>query len=385
MNDFTFQNPTKIIFGKTSMAHLRSEVETIGKKVLLTYGGGSIKKNGLYTKIIKNLEGFEIKEFGGIEPNPRVETIRKAVKDCRDFDPDLIVAVGGGSVVDGSKLLAASLHYDGDPWDFLVDLKAEPKRYVPLAVILTLSATGSEMNSGAVITKWETNEKPFFTREAVYPKFSILDPQNTYSVPKDQTAYGVIDAYSHVLEQYINTTKDTPLQDRFSEAILLTLIENGEIALKDPTNYEARANIMISATMALNGVIAMGVGEDWATHVIEHEFSAFYDIPHGAGLAIITPRWMQAVKTQKADKLAQYGERVWKLTGTKERIVEGAIKKTHDFFKSLGIKMSFTEWQIDDRHFKKMLNRFAQTKLGEIPLSELQLQSILTNSLTTQY
>jgi len=297
----------------------------------------------------------------------------------------LIVAVGGGSVVDGSKLLAASLHYDGDPWDFLVDLKAEPRRYVPLAVILTLSATGSEMNSGAVITKWETNEKPFFTRDETYPKFSILDPQNTYSVPKDQTAYGVIDAYSHVLEQYINTTKDTPLQDRFSEAILLTLIENGEIALKDPTNYEARANIMISATMALNGVIAMGVGEDWATHVIEHEFSAFYDIPHGAGLAIITPRWMQAVKTQKADKLAQYGERVWKLTGTKEHIVEGAIKKTHDFFKSLGIKMSFAEWQIDDKHFKKMLNRFAQTKLGEIPLSELQLQSILTNSLTTQY
>ena len=237
------------------------------------------------------------------------------------------------------------------------------------------------MDSFFVVTNWGTHEKPAFDRPQVFPRFSILDPQNTYSVPKDQTAYGIIDAYSHVLEQYINTTKDAPLQDRLSESVLLTLIENSKIVLDDPTNYEARANIMLAATMALNGIVVMGVSEDWATHGIEHEFSAFYDIPHGAGLAILTPRWMNAVKNQKADKLEQYGRRVWGLPGSKEKVIKEAITKTYDYFKSLGVKMSFLEWGIDNKHFDEMMQRFSTVKLGEIPLSEAQILEIMNSSL----
>lgn len=380
MNDFTFHNPTKIIFGKSSMESLTQEAGAYGKKVLITYGTGSIKKNGIYQKIKKNLGDFEMEEFGGIEPNPRVETLAEGVKIAREFLPDLILAVGGGSVIDGSKCIASAVYYNGHPWEMLVN-NLEPEKYIPLGVVLTLSATGSEMDSYFVITNWETHEKTAFDRFETLPKFSILDPQNTFSVPKDQTAYGIIDAYSHVLEQYINTTKNTPLQDRFCESILLTLIENAKTAQNEPQNYEARANIMLSATMALNGVISMGAGEDWATHGIEHEFSAFYDIPHGAGLAIITPRWMRSVAKIKSDKLEQYGKRVWKLEGEKEQAIDGAIQKTYEFFESLGMEMSFRKWGIDDTHFDDMLKRFSQTQLGEIPLNQEQLREILQNSL----
>lgn len=380
MNDFTFKNPTKLIFGRTSMEHLREEVNVLGNKVLLTYGGGSIKKNGIYAKVMESLKGLEVREFGGIEPNPRMETLNVAVKMAKDFQPDLILAVGGGSVIDGSKYIASVTHYDGDPWEMLT-MGKQPEKYIPVGDVLTLSATGTEMDCFFVVTKWETHEKPAFDRPQVFPKFSILDPQNTYSVPKDQTACGIIDAYSHVLEQYMNTTKNAPLQDRFSESVLLTLIENSRIVLEEPNNYEARANIMLAATMALNGVIVMGEAEDWATHVIEHEFSAFYDIPHGAGLAIITPRWLEVVKEQKADKLEQYGRRVWGLTGSKEKAIKGAISKTYDYFKSLGMKMSFSEWQIDDKYFDEMLMRLSKVKLGEIPLKPDQIQEILNNSL----
>lgn len=362
------------------MSQIKKNVTPFGKKVLVTYGKGSIKRNGIYEKVMKQLRGFKVIEFGGIEPNPRVETIRKALDKYKNNKPDIILAVGGGSVIDGSKLLAASFHYDGDPWDFLIR-GVEPKKYTPLATVLTLSATGSEMNSAAVITKWETNEKLFFVKDEICPKFSILDPQNTYTVPRNQTAYGIIDAFSHVLEQYIHTIKDTPLQDRFSESILLTLIENAPKVLKNPRSYSARANLMWSATMALNDIIALGVDQDWAVHGIEHEFSAFYDIPHGAGLAAITPRWMSIVRNQKKRKLVQYGRRIWKLEGKGQEIIDAAIEKTFQFFKSLGIKMSLSEWKIDNKHFKTIEHRLVKMKIGEVPLTQTQIRKILDDCL----
>ena len=362
------------------MEQIRPNIKTFGRKVLLTYGKGSIKKSGLYDKVIKELKGSKVKEFGGIEPNPRVETLRKALDQYRSFKPDIILAVGGGSVIDGSKLLASSFHYNGDPWDFLIR-DVEPKKYVPLGVVLTLSATGSEMNCGAVITRWETNEKKVLVKNEIYPKFSILDPRNTFTVSKNQTAYGVVDAFSHVLEQYLHSTTDVPLQDRFSESILLTLIENAPLVIKNPRNYSARANIMLSATMALNNLISIGTDEDWACHAIEHEISAFYDIPHGAGLAIITPGWMKVVKSQKEKKLVQYGQRIWGLRGTDKRIVDGAIQKTYDFFKSLRIKMSLKDWGISSEHFETMTKRLVERKIGEKAMSRKQIEQILHDCL----
>ena len=331
--------------------------------------------------MVNQLTGFKVQEFGGIEPNPRVETIRKALKQYKNDKPDIILAVGGGSVIDGSKLLAASFYYNGDPWDFLIKKKAEPKKYIPLATVLTISATGREMNCGAVITRWETKEKLVLVRKEIYPKFSILDPQNTFTVPKDYTAYGIVDAFSHVLEQYIHMEKNVPLQDRFSEGILLALIENAQKVSRKPKDYNTRANIMLCATMALNNLIAMGTSEDWATHDIEHEFSAFYDIPHGAGIAIITPRWMEVVKQQKRSKLIQYGKRIWSLRGSSKKIMEGAIQKTYNFFKSLGIKMSFKKWGIDSSYFEVIVKRLVKKGIGEKTLKKEQIEKILNNCL----
>ena len=381
MNNFELNNPTKIVFGSDSMGKIAELIRPFGNKVLLTYGGGSIKKNGIYEKVIKQLNDFEVKEFGGIEPNPRVETIRKAREEFKRFEPDFILAVGGGSVIDGTKLLASSMYYLGDPWDFLIKNDVEPEKYIPFGVVLTLSATGSEMNNGSVITNWENHEKLFFGREQTYPIFSILDPQNTFSVPKDQTAYGIIDAFSHVLEQYIVNSKNTPLQDRFSEGILLTLIENSKSVLENPKDYVSRANIMFSVCMALNNLISSGTNQDWATHNIEHEISAFYDIPHAAGLAIITPRWMDTVKEDKNEKLVQYGKRIWNLNGHDNQIIERAISSTSDFFKSLGVKMSLSEWNIDSKNFDLIVNRLAEKGIGETPLSAEQISKILNNCL----
>ncbi len=378
MKNFELKNPTKIIFGTDSMGKISQNI--IGKKVLVTYGGGSIKKNGIYDKVVKELKGFDIQEFGGIEPNPRVETIREVIKKYKDFDPDFLLAIGGGSVIDGTKLIAASMHYDGDPWDIVTNVSAEPKKYIPFGVVLTLSATGSEMNKGAVITNWQTHEKAGFGRVQNYPVFSAIDPQNMFSLTKVQTAYGIVDAFSHVLEQYLHTTKDTPLQDRIGEGILLTLIENADIVLEDPQNYVARANIALCATMALNDLLRSGVDDDWATHAIEHQLSAFYDIPHAAGLAIITPRWMEVVKSQKQNKFAQYGRRVWNINGSDEEIAEESIKKTFEFFASLGIKMHLKDWEITNEHFPIMVERLVERRIGETPLIKEQIEEILSQS-----
>ncbi len=386
MKDFTLHIPTKLIFGKDSMNCIADESQQFGKKILLTYGGGSIKKNGVYEKVIEELKDFEIKEFGGIEPNPRVETIRRAIEISKEFQPDLILAVGGGSTIDGSKLISAATYYDGDAWDILIKDNLKLTKFIPLGTVLTLPATGTEMNGNSVITNWKENLKLAFSFQEVFPKFSILDPQNTFSLPKNQTAYGIVDAYAHVLEQYMHTTSSTPIQDRFSEGIMKTLIEYGLKAIKNPEDYDVRANIMFSATMALNTLIGMGVDQDWATHDIEHEISAFYDIPHGAGLAILFPRWLEVVaKDQKFEKLVQYGKRLFELDNdsslSDEEIADVAIQKTFDFFESLGVKMCLKDWNITDEHFETMTDRLVKAKVGEFALNKDQIGSILKKSL----
>lgn len=385
MQDFSFRNPTKIVFGKSSMDKIVSELTAITplvKKVLVTYGQGSIKKNGIYDKVMKELNGFTVEEFDGIEPNPRVETLRKAITIAKEFQPDIILAVGGGSVIDGSKLIAAATHYSGDAWDFLLDWNLEPQKYIPLATVLTMSATCSEMNSGAVITNWTEYQKLFFERPQLYPVFSILDPQNTYTLPKEQIAASVVDPFVHVIEQYINTSLQTPLQDRWAEGLLMTLIENGPKAMDNPKDYDSRANLMLAGSMALNGLIVMGAGQDWATHNIEHEISAFYDITHAAGLAVILPRWMEVVAmTQKLPKLVQYGKRIWSLEGSDADVAKVAIDKTYEFFASLGCKMSLADFSINDEHFDTMVERLAKSGIGEIKLTAEQIRSILDKSL----
>lgn len=378
MLDFTFHNPTKIVFGQTAMQQLGALARNYGSKILLTAGGGSIRKHGIYQKVMEQLQGCEVREFWGIEPNPRVETLQKAADLCKEFKPDLILAVGGGSTIDGSKLIASAAHYDGNAWEMVIH-KIHPKP-IPLAAVLTLAATGSEMNRGGVITNWETKEKLGYFNDACFPVFSILDPQNTVSVPPDQTAYGIVDTFSHVIEQYLNKNVDSPLQDRFAESILLTVIENAPRVLQDPANYSARANLMWCSTLALNGLIGAGVPGDWATHRLEHELSAFYDIPHAAGLAILTSRWMQVAYPTKKEKFIQYGQRIFGLTATDESCIQQAIKKTYDFFASLGIKMSLGEWGIGREHFAEILERSAG-KHGEVPLTGEQVEKILEMSL----
>ncbi len=379
MLDFTFHNPTKIIFGKNSMNQIGTEAGRYGSKVVLTAGGGSIRRNGIYDKVKSQLSGFIVEEFWGIEPNPRVETLRDAVHLCKQFKPDLILAVGGGSVIDASKLVAAGAVYGGDPWDLVKD-QIFPPGPVPLGSVLTLAATGSEMNKGGVITNWATNEKIPYLNPDCFPRFSILDPQNTYTVPRDQTAYGIVDIFSHVLEQYLNQNVNSPLQDRFCESILLTVMENGPVALREPENYDARANLMWASTLALNGLLSAGVPSDWATHRIEHEISAFYDIPHAAGLAILTSRWMDVVYLQKLDKFVKYGQRVFGIQELGEACACDAIRATHDFFSSLGIKMNLKDWGISDEYFETIIDRKAGT-IGEIPLTGEQIGTILNNSL----
>lgn len=382
MEDFSFYNPTNYIFGKNALDSLVSETAKIGKKVFVTYGGGSIKKNGIYDKVMQHLAGFEVQEFGGIEPNPRVETLRKAIAQAKEFQPDIILAVGGGSTIDGSKLIAAATYYEGDAWD-VIATKGEKiaAKIIPLATVLTISATASEVNGGSVITKWETNEKDYFSTVKVNPVFSIVNPEFQYSLPADQTAYGVIDTFSHILEQYINQTEHATVQDRFAEGLMLTLIEWGPVVLKEPTSYSARANIAFAASMALNNLIGSGVGQDWATHELEHVVSGYYDIPHAAGLAVITPRWMKHIGlTQKLPKMAQYGRRVWGLSGTNEEVAQQAINKTSEFFESLGVKMTFSEWGISSTEVAKLVEKAVnRDPMGEIPLNEEQMRAIYSD------
>jgi alcohol dehydrogenase YqhD (iron-dependent ADH family) len=358
MNSFLLYNPTQLVFGHDTVQQLGELIKPYGTKILLVYGGGSIKKTGLYDQVITQLKtiGATIHELSGIEPNPRLSTVHKGIEICRQEKIDFILAVGGGSVIDASKAIAVGVPYEGDVWDFCMR-KAEIKNSLPLGTVLTLSATGSEMNGNSVISNWETKQKRSFGSKLAYPKFSILDPALTYTVPQNQTVNGIVDMMSHVFEQYFSQTTDTPLQERFAESILQTVIENGELALQNGSNYDARANLMLCGTMALNGTLAIGVQTDWATHAIEHEISAIYDIAHGAGLAIVFPNWMRYVYKERIDRFVQYAVRVWHVDPhgkSDEEIALAGIDATQAYFKRIGAPSSLSELQITGEQIDRM-------------------------------
>lgn len=358
MNNFTFHNPTRLIFGKGTIAQLATAIP-FTHRILVTFGGGSVKKNGVYDQVKAALGERDVVEFWGIEPNPTVETLRNAMKLGRDKQVDFLLAVGGGSVIDGTKLIAAGLQYDGDAWELVK--KGAYYHSVPMGCVLTLPATGSEMNNGAVISCGETQEKyPFYTN---YPLFSILDPETTYSLPDYQIACGIADTFVHVMEQYLTTTGQSRLMDRWAEGILSTLIEIAPQIKADKRNYDLMADFMLSATMGLNGFIALGVTQDWATHMIGHELTALKGLTHGATLAIVFPGLMRTLRKQKQDKILQYGERVWNVTsGTPDERVDETIRKTEDFFRSLGLATRLNEAGIDEDTIVAVESRFNDRK-----------------------
>ncbi len=366
MDNFTYRNPTTIVFGKGSIADLPKYLPS-GAKVLMTYGGGSIKKNGVYDQVVSALKGGTFLEFGGIQPNPKYETLMQAVELARRESVDFLLAVGGGSVLDGTKFIAAAIPFkEGDPWRILSE-QVQVSEAVPLGCVLTLPATGSESNGFAVISRESTKEKLAFFSEHVYPRFSILDPTTTFSLPTRQVANGIVDAFTHVIEQYATFPVGAALQDRQAEAVLLTLIEQGPKTLQDPGDYIARANLVWCATQALNGLISCGVPQDWATHMIGHELTALYGIDHAQSLAIVLPGVLNYKLQQKKEKLAQYGRRVWGLQGDDEQLALQAIDKTEEFFRSVGVKTRLSEYGIPRECAERASERLAKrgVKLGE--------------------
>jgi NADP-dependent alcohol dehydrogenase len=371
MNNFDFKNPTKIIFGKGTIEKLTKEIPT-DAKVLLLYGGGSIKKNGIYDQVKMALATFDVVEFGGIPANPEYAVLMKALKIIKDENITYLLAVGGGSVIDGTKFLSSAALFKGDtPWDILTkNIRSE--KGMPFGTVLTLPATGSEMNSGAVITREETKEKLAMGGPGLFPEFSILDPQVIASIPERQLANGLTDAFTHVLEQYMTYPIGALLQDRFAESILQTLIEVAPKVLADPKDYKAAANFMWSCTMALNGLIQKGVPTDWAVHAIGHELTALFGIDHARTLAVIAPSHYKYNFEAKKEKLAQYAERVWNITeGSIEDKAYLAIEKTEAFFNQLGIDTKLSDYTKDyDGTAEEIAKRF--TNRGWLGLGEHQ-------------
>lgn len=361
MQNFTFYNPTKLIFGKDQLSQLQTEIPQYGKKVLVVYGGGSIKRNGLYDKVMAELTeiGAEVFELAGVEPNPRISTVRKGVEICKNEGIDFLLAVGGGSVIDCTKAIAAGAKYDGDAWDLVIK-KAFAAEALPFGTVLTLAATGSEMNAGSVITNWETNEKYGWGSPVTFPKFSILDPVNTFTVPRNQTVYGIVDMMSHVLEHYFHLEENTDFQDRMCESLLITIMEAAPKLLEDLESYEHRAAILYSGTMALNGILNMGYRGDWATHNIEHAVSAVYDIPHGGGLAILFPNWMKHNLKVKPERFKQLAVRVFNVDQAgktdEETALEG-IGKLREFWNSIGAPSRLADYDIDDSQIELMADK----------------------------
>ncbi|MDP2089726.1 MAG: iron-containing alcohol dehydrogenase [Flavobacteriaceae bacterium] len=368
MLNFELYNPTKLIFGKNQYEKLTTEIPK-NAAILMTYGGGSIMKNGVYNQVIKALEGYNITEFGGIEANPTYETLMKAVAVVKEKNIDFILAVGGGSVIDGTKFIAAAANYEGEnAWDILAK-GANVKTAISFGTVLTLPATGSEMNSGAVISKTATNEKLVFGSPLLFPKFSITDPAVIQSLPLRQLQNGIIDAYVHVLEQYLTYPSNAFLQDRIAESVLQTLIEVGPKVIKNPSDYIIASNFMWCCTMALNGLLSKGVPTDWATHMIGHELTALHGLDHAQSLAVIGPNLYKVQFEFKKEKLAQYGKRVWNLIGTDEAIAHQAIKKTQEFYQSLGVKTSLSDYTNSYKETSQIIsNRFKER--GWIGLGE---------------
>jgi alcohol dehydrogenase YqhD (iron-dependent ADH family) len=361
MLDFNYAISTKIFFGKNKIERLGEELKPYGKNILFVYGGGSIKKNGLYDSVtnIFTRNSIVYHELPGVQPNPRITSVRQGIKLCREQNIECIIAVGGGSVIDCAKTIAAGVYHKEDPWDLFLLGDSTIKKTLPIGTILTLAGTGSEMNGNAVISNEETEQKLAIHSDLLRPRFSILDPTYTFTVPKNQTAAGTVDIFSHILEQYFSPTKDAFVQNRIAESLLITCIHYGPIALTEPTNYEARAQLMWTSSLALNGLLGYGKITDWATHGIEHAVSAAYDVTHGAGLAILTPYWMEYVLSEETtDKLVEYAQNVWRIKGGNDLIVaRKGIEKTREFFTSLGMPKTLRDVGIQENKLEGMAEK----------------------------
>ena len=368
MLNFTFYNPTRILFGEGRIKDIAGEIPK-ESKILMTYGGGSIRRNGVFDEVKTALQGYELAEFGGIEPNPTYETLMQCVEMARKNKIDFLLAVGGGSVIDGTKFIAAAVPYEGEPWEIVTSFAKKVKSAVPFGTVLTLPATGSEMNCTAVITHRALNAKLPFSHPALFPKFSVLDPTKTYTLPPGQIGNGVVDTFVHVMEQYLTYPVNGKLQDRFAEGLLLTLIEEGPKALAQPENYDVRANLMWCATLGLNGLISAGVPQDWATHMIGHELTALTGLDHAKTLAVVLPAMLKIRSQNKKEKLLQYAERVWGIkTGDDHARINVAIEKTRDFFESMQVATRLCDYHIGAEIIPAVVGQLeahGMTKLGE--------------------
>ncbi|MGE7915148.1 iron-containing alcohol dehydrogenase [Lysinibacillus xylanilyticus] len=387
MDSFTFYNPVKLHFGEDALEKLPREIAQYGKKVLVVYGGGSIKKNGVYNAVIEKLHEADksIFELSGVEPNPRVETARLGIDICKREEIDLVLAVGGGSVIDCSKLIVAGAKYDGDAWD-IVKRKVFVQDALPLGTVLTLAATGSEMNSGSVITNAATEEKLSWGSPAAFPKFSILNPVYTVTVPKDHTVYGIVDMMSHVFEQYFHSTTNTPITDEMCEGVLRTVITTAPKLLGDLENIQLRETILLAGTIGLNGFLSIGSRGDWASHNIEHAVSAVYDIPHAGGLAILQPHWMRLSVSVNPERFAGLATRVFGVDATgksPEEVAYEGIDRVSSFWTSLGAPSRFADYDIDDSKFDQIVEHAMQNgPFGNFnKLQEEDVRTILQNSL----
>ncbi|MCB5954782.1 iron-containing alcohol dehydrogenase [Enterococcus sp. CWB-B31] len=385
MDNFRFYVPTDVRFGKDRLKdELTDALNVFGKTVLLSYGGGSIKKNGLYNQVLKLLEKNQnnVVELNGIEPNPRIETVDRGIALCREHKVDVILAVGGGSTIDCAKVVAAGYYYEKSAWELVLERRTFNGPALPLVTILTLAATGSEMNSGAVISNLAANQKLGVGAPSMIPKVSFLDPQNTFTVPAYQTAAGSADILSHLFENYFKKTIGADVQDFVSEGLMKTVIKNCPIALKTPDNYDARANLMWASSLALNGLIGNGKDGAWSCHPMEHELSAFYDITHGVGLAILTPRWMSHVLSEEtAAKFQQFAKNVWNIEEADAMTAaKKGIQATYDFFKSCGIPMTLPEVGINEEKLTEMAEQAVKHSTIEtaayVPLSVYDVISI---------
>lgn len=387
MERFQYYNPTKLLFGKGQLEALRNEIPHYGDRVLLLYGGGSIKANGLYDEVTALLSdlGVTVVELSGVEPNPRLTTVQKGIALVHEHRIDLILAVGGGSVIDCAKGIAAGAKYDGNPWD-IVTRQVPVTDALPIGTVLTLAATGSEMNGGAVITNWEAQDKRSFGSPLTYPKFSVLDPTYTLSVPADQTVYGIVDIMSHVLEQYFHASENALLQERFGESILRTMMEVAPRLVQDLTDIDARETMLLNGTFALNGTLSMGVKTDWATHMIEHAVSAVYDIPHGGGLAILFPQWLRHVGKIRPERIIQLGERVFQIDTTgkaNDELVEETVQALQHFWTSIGAPSRLSDYEIDEAQLDLMAQRaMVADQIGQyVPLRQQDVTVILRQAL----
>ena len=387
MQNFDYMTPTRLIFGKESIVKLPEVMGPLGKRVLLTYGGGSIKKSGLYDRVKELLADFEIFELSGIQPNPKYDpSVLDGVRMCKEHNIDVILAVGGGSVLDCSKAIAAGACYDGDPWD-LISYKVKAKAALPIVDIITLAATGSEYDAGGVISRTETNDKIGYVDPLLYPRVSILDPTYTFTVSKKQTAAGIADAMNHTMEQYF-AEDTTLLNDGFCESMLRSLMVNGRKCLENPEDYTARAEMMLCCTYGCNRILSLGNSQSgWPCHGIEHALSAYYDITHGEGLAIITPRWMRHILSDRTiDRFVKYGINVFGIDSSlpKQEIAEKAIDETYKFFESINIPMHLRDVGIDDSRLDEMAHHIAANEGLEnayVPLTEQDIKKILVESL----